>query len=151
MPFWLAISEEDIPRQSARGVGRDSNFQADHDAVARENDLAAPAEVSPSRNEIGPENRELLLNVLAETAVDRVCAKHGPPGPGLSKFRLKPTDSNLPADSPSDPSPPDELQPENAEVLERRASKDETRPPRMARYQESTPRPHLLLRLLSRF
>ena len=157
VPFWLAIPREDVPRQSARAPAPVPDA-AGHDRIEV---LARPEGESSAGVDSAPENRELLRTVVAETTVDRVCAPSPTPGPGLSKFRLKPSDSGVKDDSLLEPdSRGDPLsQParrsaavsDAAETPGLRASQSNTNPSRVAQYHESVQRPHLLLRLLSRF
>ena len=137
-PFRLRVANADVPRQFARAP----ISAGDSGTNVREQDFITPGKGTP-------ENRDLLLDVLAETAVDRVCAAQRPAGPGLSKFRLKPSHPRS-QDDPLPESPQrEEHVPTAAQAREIPASRDETN--RVARYHESPRRPHLLLRLLSRF
>ena len=143
--------------EAAARHGAKVGVGAQNDTNQRVNDHA-PSENPTSVRIVNPPpfNRELLMEVLAETAVDRVCARHAPVGPGLSKFRLMSSDPGSRGDSHSRTPQRDEQPPDSAEASEFRASRkeaklEETNSPRVARYHESTRRPHLLLRLLSRF
>lgn len=156
VPFWLSIPENDLPRQSARTPEPVSESGTTTAAVSGD-------EAATFSRESALENHELLLNVLAETAVDRVCVAKPPtdprppggeprssidPGtePGLSKFRLKPSTSRPTGDAPADLPMREEDFPDVPG-----SSRQEANPPRAARYHESNRRPQLLLRLLSRF
>jgi len=161
VPFWLAIPGEDIPQQCARVPTPEvASFNPPEDRIdgfASREEVSSPGTDDTSaleaRRELDPGNRELLMNVLAETSVDRLCGAPHPPGPGLSKFRLKPSESGVRCESRPGIRTRDERGPDAAEVRGTRdeTHRDEVNPPRAARYHESTRRPHLLLRLLSRF
>ncbi len=154
MPFWLAIPGEGVPRPSAPAPDASDSPDDRIDAFAARAEGSSPKTDDSWALETGPEfdpkNRELLMNALAETAVDRVCGSLQPPGPGLSKFRLKPSEADPHGDPRMDSRTREEHTP-GAEKAEDETHREDVNSPHKTRYHETTRRPHLLLRLNSRF
>jgi len=144
VPFWLAIPADDVPRQSARAPAPD--------ASGEDEGSSPPEDARVPDGDEAPKDRELLHRVLAETGPGRrLWGAQPPPGPGLSKFRLKPSLPARQGDPRPDPAPPLEDVAEPEEAAETGVERNETNPAHSARCDEPIRRPHLMLRLLSRF